>query len=64
MTDDRFLTRSEVEAKVGLKKDALYARIRDAGFPPPVSLGAQTVRWRLSEVQDWMDSRQTAEGWT
>jgi len=51
---DRLLKLAEVSARVALGKSAIYTRISDGTFPAPVSLGPGTVRWRKSEVDDWI----------
>lgn len=45
----------EVEATTGLKKSAIYARIKEGVFPGPVRLGAKAVAWRFDEIQQWID---------
>jgi prophage regulatory protein len=57
------LRRRQVEAKTGLSRSTLYARIHlnpkrqgefDPTFPKPVSLGAKAVGWVESEVDAWL----------
>lgn len=55
-SNDQFLRRSEVEAKTGLARSTIYARMKEGGFPKPLSIGGNAVRWRLSDVLAWMDS--------
>ena len=57
---DRLLRRSEVEAKVGFGKSALYKKMREGSFPVPVNIGSKAVRWRESELLTWMNSRPRA----
>ena len=57
---DRLLRRSEVEAKVGFGKSALYKKMREGSFPHPVNIGSKAVRWRESELLTWMNSRPRA----
>jgi prophage regulatory protein len=51
------LRRRQVEARVGLKKTALYERIANREFPAPVSLGGHAVGWVASEVDAWVAER-------
>jgi Prophage CP4-57 regulatory protein (AlpA) len=36
---------------------ALARAIENLGFPKPIALGPNTLAWRLSEVEDWIQSR-------
>lgn len=54
---DRLLRRHEVEELVGLKKSAIYNRVRAGTFPAPVHLTCtRTARWRGSDITAWMAS--------
>jgi prophage regulatory protein len=45
---------------IGVKKSSIYQWIRDGKFPPPVRLGARSVGWRQSDIDAWLESRQSA----
>ncbi len=47
---DRFLTRAQVEQRTGLKRSALYRKIRAGEFPAPFRVGRRAVRWSEREV--------------
>lgn len=57
MTYSTLLRLPQVEKACGLKKSAIYARIKEGKFPPPVRLGPKSVAWRSDEVHQWIDSR-------
>ncbi len=57
MTETKLLRLPEVEARCGLRKSAIYARIKTCSFPAPVKLGAKAVAWRSNEIQDWIEER-------
>ena len=59
---DGLLTRPEVEELVRLKKSALYRLLQDpeSDFPRPLKIGPKAIRWRRSEVADWLSSRPRA----
>lgn len=59
-TVDRILRLRELERLVGLKKTAIYDRIRCGAFPAPVRLSATVSGWLLSEVQAWIQAQQQA----
>ena len=51
------LRRKQVEARTGLRRSTIYAKIADGDFPAPVRLGARAVGWIESEVSAWLRSR-------
>lgn len=55
---DCLLQRREVEQIVGAKKSALYSWIEKGEFPRGHQINnSRTVRWRLSEVHQWMEDQ-------
>jgi prophage regulatory protein len=58
------LRRRQVEARTGLSRSSIYAKLRgtrpgesDPTFPKPVSIGVRSVGWIEAEVEEWI-SRQ------
>jgi len=47
----------EVKSKTALSRSAIYLKISQGEFPKPISLGARSVGWIESEVQDWIKER-------
>jgi prophage regulatory protein len=45
----------QVEQATGLKKSAIYAKIKSREFPAAVRLGSRSVAWRSDEIQAWID---------
>jgi predicted DNA-binding transcriptional regulator AlpA len=60
MTDE-FIRMAELRAKYApVAKSTIYLWISQKRFPPPYSLGGGgAVAWRKSEIQQWMDSRES-----
>ena len=58
--NDRLLRRREVEAITGLARSSIYRYIQAGGFPRPVRVGPSAVRWRASDIMDWLESRPVA----
>src|SRR5262245_28507908 len=50
----------EVEALTGLSRSTIYEGIVAGTFPAPVPLGARSVGWLESEIEDWIDARVAA----
>lgn len=55
---ERLITLKEVQEMIGFKKDYIYRNIKKGTFPKQVNCGGRGVRWKLSEVQKWIE-RQT-----
>lgn len=53
---DRLIRLQEVCALAGVGKTSIYGI---ADFPKRVQLSRRAVGWRLSEVQQWIESRST-----
>lgn len=53
-----FLTRAQVEQRVGLRRSAIYRRMKDGTFPPAVhDIDSATVWWIESEIEAWQHQR-------
>lgn len=53
---DRLLRLREVIARTGMGKSTIYRKIKKGLFPAPVSVGGQSVRWRESDIDRWMQA--------
>ena len=60
------LRRKQVEARTGLSRSTLYARLRqnpkrpgdyDPTFPKPIAVGAKAVGWIEAEVDAWLTAQ-------
>ena len=56
-TPDRIIRAKEVQEMTGLSRTTLWRLEQKDAFPKRVSLGGQSVGWKLSEVQDWIDDK-------
>jgi len=57
------LRRKQVEARTGLSRSSIYAKLRrnpkrpsdyDPTFPTPVSVGTRAIGWIESEIETWL----------
>lgn len=62
--DETLLTRQQVEIFVGLSCSTIYRlmRSRPPAFPVPIKIGQRAVRWKASELAEWVDTRPRATG--
>lgn len=60
------IRRKQVEARIGLSRSSIYARLRknpkrpgdfDPTFPKPVSVGAKAVGWIEAEIDAWLTAQ-------
>ena len=53
----RLIKLKEVIEKTSLGRSTIYEFMTDGRFPKQVSLGAKSVAWLESEVDDWIMER-------
>lgn len=52
------LRRKQVEAKTGLARSTIYARVAAGTFPTPINLGGgRAIGWIETEVDAWLKAR-------
>ena len=54
LEERRIVRRDEVSKLTGLARATIYKKVKDGSFPPPIRLGARSVGWRLSDIDDWL----------
>lgn len=54
MSNVKIIRMPALEQKVGLKKSAIYKRIKESDFPKPVRFGSHATGWLESDVDDWI----------
>ena len=47
----------DVKARTGLSRSTIYLRLATGDFPRPVSLGARSIGFVESEIDDWIAER-------
>ncbi len=53
-----FLSVDQVAERFSVSRDSIYRWKRSGDFPKAVKLGPGTTRWRLSDLEDWEQTRQ------
>ena len=56
LEDRRIVRRDEVSKLTGLARATIYKKVKEGSFPPPIRLGARSVGWRLSDIDDWLQA--------
>ncbi|MCB9989227.1 MAG: AlpA family phage regulatory protein [Rhodospirillales bacterium] len=54
---ERFLRLTDVMARTGLSRSAIYLSISEGTFPKNINLSARSVAWLESEIDTWMQDR-------
>ena len=57
ITNDRIVRAKEVVEMTGLSRTTIWRMERYKSFPARVSLGKNSVGWKLSDVQNWLNTR-------
>jgi prophage regulatory protein len=58
----KILRWSAVTEKVGWRKQTIARRVRSGEFPQPIQLGANSVGFLESEVDEWIRQKARARG--
>ena len=60
--NNRLITRKEVELRCRIGRSSIYRLMRAGRFPLPIRIGLRAVRWRESEIDDFIATRPLASG--
>jgi prophage regulatory protein len=58
MIVDRLIRMKELKEILGLGTSTIYRMISDNKFPKPIKLTERTVAWRMSTINEWIESRE------
>ncbi len=53
---NQLLTLNEVVDLVGLGVTSIYKYMKQGKFPQPKKIGKRAVRWRLSDIEEYINS--------
>lgn len=56
------LRRKEVLRLIGVDASTLWRWRKASAFPAPVKMTRQTLRWRESDIANWLESHRRSEG--
>lgn len=52
----RFIKLHQIMTITGLSRSSIYLAISEGRFPQQIPLGARSVAWLETEVQEWMEA--------
>ena len=58
----QLLRRTQVESMTGLGRSTIYALMRKDDFPTPIRIGPKSVRWKLCELEEFLENCPRANG--
>ena len=58
--DSPYQTRQQLEKLFKVSQATIYRWIKEGNFPKSVRLGPNMVRWKASDIQEWMDKKEAA----
>ncbi len=53
---DRLLRIDEVVELVALSRVTIFRMRREGRFPEPLQIGPRAIRWKLSDIEGWMQA--------
>ena len=54
-----YKNRQELEELFKVSRATIYRWVKSGHFPKPIHLGANMVRWKVSDIQEWMDEKES-----
>ena len=58
--DSPYQTRHQLEKLFKVSPATIYRWINEGKFPAPIHLGANMVRWKVSDIEAWIAEREGA----
>ena len=55
------LNRRQVEQRLSVFRSFIYDHMRDGRFPRPIRIGAKAVRWRVEDINRYVQERAAQE---
>jgi prophage regulatory protein len=59
---EKLLRIKSVMDMTGKSRSSIYADIASGRFPRPVPIGARSVAWILSEIDNWIEDKISSAG--
>lgn len=58
-----FISDKELAARLSISRSTVWRWVHEChGFPRPYALSPGCKRWKLSEIEAWIDTRHSARG--
>lgn len=60
LSEKQVLRSFDVQKLTGLSRTTLWRLSRLGDFPTPIKLSTRCVGWRRTEIEQWLDNRESA----
>lgn len=57
MTSYQLLRIKQVQARTGLNRSQIYARMKEGDFPQSIKIGPASVAWLEKEIDEWIERK-------
>jgi prophage regulatory protein len=61
-SEDRLIRLKELKRMIGLCPASIYNLINNGKFPKQIQLSERATAWRLSDINEWINSRPQSKG--
>lgn len=61
MTVSKLIRLPAVQDATGLGRNTIYEAMKRGDFPRPIKIGMRAVAWRISDIEQWVNSRLDVE---
>ena len=58
MSKEYYYLRQDLESLFQISRATIYRWVKEGSFPKPIHLGANMVRWKVSDIEEWIVARE------
>ena len=58
MSKEYYYLRQDLESLFQISRATIYRWVKEGSFPQPIHLGANMVRWKVSDIEAWVIDRE------
>ena len=58
MSKEYYYLRQDLESLFQISRATIYRWVKEGSFPKPIHLGANMVRWKVSDIEAWIVIRE------
>jgi len=58
MSKEYYYLRQDLESLFQISRATIYRWVKEGSFPKPSHLGANMVRWKVSDSEEWIVARE------
>ena len=61
MSKQYYYLRQDLESLFQISRATIYRWVKEGSFPKPIHLGANMVRWKVSDIEAWIVIREATD---